>query len=292
MVITEDSEITTVQQQAAEDQDRTIPRPSKRAMPAIMMAMKAAAAAAEDASKSRVRHGGNIWERLGKKPVEILEDKDEENARYVYEGNDTIETRSIDHDNEHYINRQRLAIAGTVSEGCIENAVVSNYEYHEPVDQSASSRNRYEVQRKERKYDAEMSEESLVSDYSDRKGAHIKASDRLKQNREESVTVEYRLAQSTEGTRKESHKQKGSGISSTLPKSSQKIVNISVNVNTWKHGSYETLNETRSNEQISSFSLPDQPQEQLDRFAVANATNAVLEGVKASDLVLIATCLL
>lgn len=279
VIVTEDSEITTVKQ-VAEDQDRPIPRPSKRAMPAIMMAMRAAAAAAEDASKSRVRHGGNIWERLGKKTVE-MEHKTAENSTYVYEGNDAIETRSI---NDHDINKQRLEIPDAISEVSIENAVRADSVFHEHVDQSASSQNMYEGRRKEWKYDADRSEESFPNDYSGRKGEHIKASDRWKQSREESVTVEYR---STEGSTKEAHKQKESGLSSALPNSSQKIVNISVNVNTWKHGSYEKINEIRSNEQISSASIPGQPQEQMERFSVANASTAISEEENANDLVLL-----
>ena len=289
--VAEDSGITTAQH-AAEDQHRPISRQSKRARPAIMMAMKAAAAAAEDASKSRGRLGGNIWERLGKKPVEVVDDKAEENARYIYEGG--VEARlNSEHDNEQDMNRQRLEKADAISEGSIEDAVVSNSLFDDYVEQSASSRNIYQVKRKERKYDVESNGESLVSDDNGRECEHMKSTDRRKQNQEESVRVEYRLARNTEGTTKESHLQKGSGVSSALASPSQKIVNISVNVNTWKHGSFEKLKETGSNEQTSSFSIPNQPQEQLDRIAVANTTSAILEQENAGDLVLtISLCLL
>ncbi|KAI5068222.1 hypothetical protein GOP47_0016567 [Adiantum capillus-veneris] len=263
----EKSEVASVQQPARRPKAA---RQSQQAVPAIMMAMKAAAAAAEDVTKVRGRHSGNIWDRLGKKSADSGDSKDEEYERYGDDSEEAVEDRYVSHyDDEQSRKRPRLDHDEMLSEGSLEDdAAASDSGFDKYTGQTASSRNVYAVQgdkyhRKERN-DEGLSEDE-VEDVED-----IRARDRRRQSREESVTVEYRLARNMEGAKKEPHKQKGSSPASGLANSSQKIVNISVNVNTWKPGTYDN---TGGSEQPAALPAQNQSQEQADKVYPASTPN-------------------
>lgn len=290
----ENSENASVQQPLKDLRRPDAIRQGKRAVPAMMMAMKAAAAAAEDATKARGRLTGNIWDRLGKKSAEFIDSKDEEHIRFGHEDKEAIESRfTSQREDEQDQKRRRLESDDVLSEGSIEDdAAVSGSVFDEYTGQSAGSRNVYAVRGGKYQED-ERNDEGFASDDNAEEGEHMRASDRRKRSREESVTVEYRLARNTEGATKESHKQKGSSSSSGLANSSQKIVNISVNVNTWKPGAYEKVKDTGGTEQPTAFSIPSQSQEQLEKAAVANMISAPirneLEEENAGDVHVTAT---
>ena len=247
-----------------------------------MMAMKAAAAAAKDVAKSRGRLGGDIWERLGKKSTEIAENKTEEHSRYVFDGNDAGENRFMsEHEDEHEKKRQRLDSEDIISAESISDAVESVFD--ECTGQSMTTREMHAGREKGTEYNIDGNDEGLEGDYNIDDTENMRPNHRQRQSREESVTVEYRVARNMEGAKKESYKQKGPTISSALASSSQKIVNISVNVNTWKHASYdEKLIETENNDQTPSFSIPNLT---LERVSASNTTSAETEGANSCDLV-------
>lgn len=270
----ENSEVASVQQPLKDVRRPNAVRQGKKAMPAIMMAMKAAAAAAEDVTKVRGRLTGNIWDRLGKKPAEFEDSEDEGHVRYGEENKEAVEDSLEDrytsqYEGEHDHKKPRLESDDMLSEGSIEDdAVVSGSVFDEHPGQSASSRNVYAV-RGDKYHEDERNGEGFVSDDNVEDGEDIRASDRRRRRKEESVTVEYRLARNTDGA-KESHKPKGSSASAGLPNSSQKIVNISVNVNTWKSEAYDKVKDTGGGEQPNQ----EQSQELTNKGFTSNMIGA------------------
>lgn len=267
----EHSEGASVQQPLKDARRPYAAQQGKKAMPAIMMAMKAAAAAAEDVTKVRGRLGGNIWDRLGKKAAEYKDSDDEEDVRYGGDENkEALENRLEDRYTSHYYEdeydhrKRRLESDDVLSEGSIEDgAVVSGSHFDEYTGQSISSRNVYS-RRADKYHEESRSGENFVNDDTMEDGEDIR-SDRRRLRKEESVTVEYRLARNTEGVKKESHKPKGSSASSGLANSSQKIVNISVNVNTWKPEAYDKVKDTGGSEQPALILNQEQSQEQMNK---------------------------
>lgn len=247
-------------------------RHSKMAVPAMVVAMKAAAAAAEDAIKVRGRLTGNVWDRLGKQSAEVVDSKEEEVHEHVgdvHEDREILESRFVgatQHISEKKARkRARLGSNDRPSKGSTEDdaAAVSDPtidEYREG--QSSSGRSVYAVRGGKYQTD-EVNDESFARAHNN-KGQRSRAKDRVDQSREESVTVQYRLAQNMEGDAKETHKQKGLNSSSGLANSSQKIVNISVNVNTWKPRPYETLKDTTASDQPIVALTARKSQDQVD----------------------------
>ncbi|MCO5574874.1 hypothetical protein L7F22_028667 [Adiantum nelumboides] len=256
----ENSEVASVQQPPRRSKAA---RKSQRAVPAIMMAMKAAAAAAEDVTKVRGRHSGNIWDRLGKKSADSGDVRDEEYERYGEDSEEAVEDRYMSHcDDEQSRKKPRVDHDEMLSEGSLEDdAALSDSGFDKYQGQTASSRNVYAVQgdKYQRK---ERNDEGFMSEGDVEEGEDIRARDRRRQSREESVTVEYRLARNMDGAKKEPHKQKGSSPASGLANSSQKIVNISVNVNTWKPGAFDN---SGSSDQPATLPAQNQLQEQADK---------------------------
>lgn len=274
----ENSEVASVQQPLKDVRRPNAVRQGKKAMPAIMMAMKAAAAAAEDVTKVRGRLTGNIWDRLGKKTADFEDSEDEEHVRYGEENKEAVEDRLEDrytshYEDEHDHKKPRIESDDMLSEGSIEDdAVVSGSVFDEYPGQSASSRNVYAV-RGDKYHEDERNGEGFVSDDNVEDGEDIRTSERRRRRKEESVTVEYRLARNTDGA-KESHKPKGSSASSGLANSSQKIVNISVNVNTWKSEAYDKVKDTGGSEQPAVLSNQEQSQEQINKAFTSNLISA------------------
>ncbi|MCO5564023.1 hypothetical protein L7F22_017678 [Adiantum nelumboides] len=276
----ENSEVASVQQPPRRSKAA---RKSQRAVPAIMMAMKAAAAAAEDVTKVRGRHSGNIWDRLGKKSADSGDVRDEEYERFGEDSEEAVEDRYMSHcDDEQSRKKPRVDHDEMLSEGSLEDdAALSDSGFDKYQGQTASSRNVYAVQgdkyqRKERNDEGFMSEDDVEE------GEDIRARDSRRQSREESVTVEYRLARNMDGAKKEPHKQKGSSPASGLANSSQKIVNISVNVNTWKPGAFDN---SGSNDQPATLPAQNQLQEQADKpYAASTPSGNELQEDNADNL--------
>ncbi|KAH7438958.1 hypothetical protein KP509_04G038600 [Ceratopteris richardii] len=263
----EKSEISSLQNSVKEARQPVASRQAKRAMPAFVMAMKAAAAAAEDVTKARSKVTGNIWDRLGDKSRDSVDVSEEDYERYGGESEEILDDRYTSHyESEHNRKKPRLDPEDILSEGSLEeDAVESDTGFDKYVEETASSRNMYAVKgskhrKKEKIDDDDMSYDDAQKDDDSR------SRERRRQSREESVTVEYRLARNMDGV-KDTHKQKGSNVASGLTSSSQKIVNISVNVNTWKSDAYDNVG---SSEQPISLPAQNQLQE-MDSTCTPNA---------------------
>lgn len=246
-----------------------------RAVPAMIVAMKAAAAAAEDATKVRGRSIGSVWDRLGKNSAEAAGNKEgviHELLSDGFEDRDVAESRFVgtnQHGNEYRAQkRARLGSEDRLSKGSTEDDVAACSdpminEYTEG--HSTGDRSVYAV-KSGKHQTGERSNEDFMRDLNGNEGQRLRTKDRLDKSQEESVTVQYRLAQNMDRDVKETHKQKGLKSSSGA-NSSQKIVNISVNVNTWKPRPFDMLKDVASSEQPTLTSTLQQPQDQPDKAA-------------------------
>lgn len=235
------------------------PRALVKSLPAMAVAMKAAAAAAEDAAK--VKSGGSVFDRLGKRIDTDLNGLHEAVEEDMLDDGNNIEntmTAAVYQGREY---QQRTQVHSRLSRGLTDDVAMMDSEsiipsnpatYNEGYDEvheDARYTHRFASVSTRRKQ-FETAESDGVSRLSNFERQPIQDQEPQKPH-EESVTVKYRLARHSDEVARENRMQKASSLSEA-PSSSRKIVNISVNVNTWKSPHFQSARDTADRETRSS----------------------------------------
>eukprot|EP00252_Welwitschia_mirabilis_P024169 TRINITY_DN7063_c0_g1_i1.p1 TRINITY_DN7063_c0_g1~~TRINITY_DN7063_c0_g1_i1.p1 ORF type:complete len:771 (+),score=174.18 TRINITY_DN7063_c0_g1_i1:327-2639(+) len=210
--------------------------------PAMAVAMKAAAEAADDATKGRTV--GSVFDRLGKRvddSFSVMNDVFEEHIPEIDgNGDETVMDGKHDYrvsDASSRINRgQKRAYASL-----LDSKISSTYETHKKgyneVEDLRLSRGFASGAARQMDFSGLQAE--TVSKFWNQKDRQFFRDQESEKPHEESVTVQYRLARNNVKSTGEGMKQ--NTTSAEMPEkasNSSKIVNISVNVNTWKAPHY------------------------------------------------------
>lgn len=234
------------------------PRALVKSLPAMAVAMKAAAAAAEDAAK--FKSAGSVFDRLGKRIDSDLNGLNEAVEEDMLDDGNNIEntmTAAVYQGHEY---QQRTQVHSRLSRGLTDDVGMMDSESIIPSNPATYNEGYDEVQedaRYTRRYASvstrrkqfETAESDGVSRLSNFERQPIQDQEPQKPH-EESVTVKYRLARNSDEVARESRMQKAS--LSEAPSSSRKIVNISVNVNTWKSPHFQSARDTVDREKRTS----------------------------------------
>eukprot|EP01018_Ginkgo_biloba_P033105 Gb_00579 [translate_table: standard] len=225
------------------------PKALVRSVPAMAVAMKAAAAAAEDVA--RVRSAGSVFDRLGKRLDRDFNGLQEVVDEHMADNGNNIENTMTESDYQEHEYQQRSEInsrsgsrlQGRLSRGFVDDVAMMENESIVPSDPTTDSEG-YDEGEEDARYmhayasasresrrleNRENDGSSRLSTFKERQPLQVKQPDKRP---EESVTVQYRLARNSDEMARENRIQNAS--SSGLSNASRKIVNISVNVNTWK----------------------------------------------------------
>ncbi|XP_057857884.2 nucleolin 2 isoform X2 [Cryptomeria japonica] len=214
------------------------PRALAKSLPAMAIALKAAAAAAEDVAK--FKSTGSVFERLGKRFDSNLNELHETVKEQMLdnEGNDEENaTTAVYQGHKH---QHRAEIHKKLNRGLVDDVELTDRESIMPSDtiregydeaQEDARHMRHYGGASKRRKQFENIESSGVSRISKSKDRHSIQAQKEDKRSEESVTVQYRVAQNSQEVTRESRVQK---TSAKTPSASREIVNISVNVNTWK----------------------------------------------------------
>lgn len=235
------------------------PRALVKSLPAMAVAMKAAAAAAEDAAK--VKSGGSVFDRLGKRIDTDLNGLHEAVEEDMLDDGNNIEntmTAAVYQGREY---QQRTQVHSRLSRGLTDDVAMMDSEsiipsnpatynegYDEVHEDARYTRRFASVSTRRKQF--ETAESDGVSRLSNFERQPIQDQEPQKPH-EESVTVKYRLARHSDEVARENRMQKASSLSEA-PSSSRKIVNISVNVNTWKSPHFQSARDTADRETRSS----------------------------------------
>lgn len=235
------------------------PRALVKSLPAMAVAMKAAAAAAEDAAK--VKSGGSVFDRLGKRIDTDLNGLHEAVEEDMLDDGNNIEntmTAAVYQGREY---QQRTQVHSRLSRGITDDVAMMDSEsiipsnpatynegYDEVHEDARYTRRFASVSTRRKQF--ETAESDGVSRLSNFERQPIQDQEPQKPH-EESVTVKYRLARHSDEVARENRMQKASSLSEA-PSSSRKIVNISVNVNTWKSPHFQSARDTADRETRSS----------------------------------------
>lgn len=234
------------------------PRALAKSLPAMAVAMKAAAAAAEDAAK--FRSAGSVFDRLGKRIDSSLNGLHEVDEEDMLDDGNNIEntiTASVYQGHEY---QQRTQVHSRLSRGLTDDVALMDSESNYPSNPATYNEGYDEVQedaRYSRRYASvstrrkqlETTESDGISRLSNFERQPIQDQEKQKPH-EESVTVKYRLAGNSDEVARESRMQKAS--LSEAPSASRKIVNISVNVNTWKSPHFQSARDAVDRETRTS----------------------------------------
>ncbi|GLJ23624.1 hypothetical protein SUGI_0447400 [Cryptomeria japonica] len=221
---------------AFEDSNR--PRVLANSLPAMAVAVKAAAAAAEDVAK--LKSTGSVFDRLGKKlgsDVNRLHE-DIEKPTLDDEGND-IENAMTEGVYRGRKFQNRSEIHNRLNRGLIDDIAMMDRESVMPLDPTSEGYDEVEDSRQMRHYTGsstrrkqlENRESDVVSRVSNFKERQPLRHQEPNKHPEESVTVQYRVAKNSQDMARENRVQRAA---SETTSASGKILNISVNVNTWK----------------------------------------------------------
>nr|ADE75814.1 unknown [Picea sitchensis] len=224
----------------------------------MAVAMKAAAAAAEDAAK--VKSAGSVFDRLGKRIDSGFNGLHEAVEEDMLDDGNNVEntmTAAVYQGHEY---QQRTQVHSRLSRGLTDDAAMMDSEsmipsnpatYNEGYDevQEDARYTRHYASVSTRRKQLETTESDGVSRLSNFERQPIQDQEPQKPH-EESVTVKYRLARNSDEVARESRMQKTS--LSEAPSSSRKIVNISVNVNTWKSPHFQSARDAVDREPRTS----------------------------------------
>eukprot|EP01018_Ginkgo_biloba_P026780 Gb_38286 [translate_table: standard] len=236
-----------------------------KSIPAKAAAMKMDAAVTVENDGTRVRSTGSVWDRLGK-----ASDKDrlEEglNGHMIHVGGrPKIENRLSKPDNRapghgNIDSRSGRSLSSRLSRGLTEGlAMIENESLVLPIDgegygelqEDALSRlmHAHASSSKGNRQTEESDTHAVSHPLTHIQGKHVPTKGTDKGN-EASVTVNYNLAQNIDKTIIESRKQ--NAPCSGVAKTKEKIVNISVNVNTWKQPQYQSGNDAIDKEAVAA----------------------------------------
>ncbi|KAH9303333.1 hypothetical protein KI387_014916, partial [Taxus chinensis] len=222
---------------AAEDSNR--PRALAKSLPAMAVAVKAAAAAAEDVAK--IKSTGSVFDRLGQNLESDLNGLHEADEEYMLddEGND-IENTMTEAVCRGHKYQHRSEIHNRLNRGLIDDIAMTDRESIIPSDPISEEYDEVQEHRRHtqryagassRRKQLENRESDGVSRVSTFKERQAVRHEEPEKRPEESLTVQYRVAKKSQEMARESRVQK---TPSETPSASRKILNISVNVNTWK----------------------------------------------------------
>lgn len=204
----------------------------RQAVAAMPVDVKAVTAAPEDATKTRGSIVGSVWNRLGK----AAEDKE---GRLFELGRDSHAMREVE--DSRFVGANTLAddekaqkrIGSGSRDRLTAAAFTRTNEYTEGQFTAGGNANGFRGVRHH------ADERNNARTLNHKEGQQLRVKDRSEKGQEESVSVQYRLAKNMDHDVKEAQKVPVSSACNP----SQKVMNISVNVNTWKSQSYENVND-------------------------------------------------